>query len=96
MAGRGYYPQLIFCFFPHIDITKKSKENKTSSSRHPPSSRSDSQRKSIRRQAKVDQSGDRPVRGRVDHPTSAGSDVFDEEDSEVVDVKYEDQQRRKK
>ena len=79
-----------------LDITKKSKENKTSSSRHPPSSRSDSQRKSIRRQAKVDQSGDRPVRGRVDHPASAGSDVFDEEDSEVIDVKYEDQQRRKK
>ena len=44
---------------------------------------------------------DRPARGGgrvVDHPAavSAGSDVFDEEDSEVVDVKYEDQQRRKK
>jgi hypothetical protein len=92
-----------------IDITKKSKENKqnpvrgsTASSRHPTSSRSDSQRKSIRRQAKVD-SGDRPVRGGVsgvrgEHPAAGVdlSDAFDEEDSEVVDVKYEDQQRRKK
>ena len=68
---------------------KKSKEKNVRNPRHPISSRSDSQRKSIRRQAKVDSDH----RDRNTDPRDL-SDVFDEEDS-VADLKYEEQRRKK-